>query len=96
MTATTETRRRLPERLRVGKPSLAGHMPVRVGKKVYGFPQGVQVAHSTASGVRLLYVLESPGGRVHAFTEAGEVTPLSAELQATIRARVFHEETADT
>ena len=77
--------------LKLTKPTLGGRVPVKVGRTTYGMPVGVAVAHSWLHGASVTYVLESRGGFLHCFTEAGEVGPLPEALQRMVRERLFGE-----
>lgn len=68
------------------QPSLGGHLPVVVGRKVYGVPRGSRVAHVRKGDKILAYVLNA--GRVHCLVESGEVT-MAPRLQALVKTKVF-------
>ena len=89
------TKVRPTPRLTVGAPSLGGHRPVQVGRRVYGIPAFCAVAHSTLHGHKLVYILEGRGGTVHVFTESGEVGPLGEALQQMVRNKIFNEPLED-
>lgn len=73
--------------LRVGAPSFAGTLPLRVGRKRYGIPLGSLVAH--AQGVRGLAYVVTPDQALHAFTASGEVYGIPQPLSDLVRARYF-------
>jgi len=61
------------------KPTIGGHLPVRIGKTVQMVPQGSRVLHVNAGGQRVAYILF--GNHVYLFSEEGQIE-MSEEQQA--------------
>ena len=71
--------------LRLGAPSVGGHLPVKVGRKTWGVPQGARVAHGERRGI--LYVLWADV--VYVLVEDGQVYGLGDGLTRMLREKFF-------